>query len=189
MKMIVGLGNPGKEYDNTRHNIGFIALDNLLSGIKWKKKFNSLFLPVEINNEKILFVKPQTYMNLSGYSVAKFVKFYKIKTENILIIQDDLDLAFGKIKIKTDSGAGGHNGIDSIISALKTKQINRLKIGIGNNKNIETKDYVLGKFTKTEEKELPNILEKTKELIETFCESDINAVMNKIALEDSNELS
>jgi len=189
MKLIVGLGNPGKEFDNTRHNIGFIAVDNFLNNVKWKKKFASLFFSTEINNEKILFVKPQTYMNLSGYSVAKFVKFYKIEIKNILVIQDDLDLPFGKIKIKTDSTAGGHNGIDSIISALKTKQFNRLKIGIGNNKKIDTKDYVLGNFSKAEEKEFPNILDKTKEIIEMFCENDINAVMNKVALEDSNELS
>ena len=100
MKLIIGLGNPGKEYENTRHNIGFMVLDNYLYNANWQKKFKGLYTYISINNEKVYFLKPETYMNLSGEAVREIVNFFKIKPENILVIHDDLDLEFGKIRIK-----------------------------------------------------------------------------------------
>ena len=162
MKLIVGLGNPGKFYENTRHNIGFMVLDNFANTNKWKSKWNALYTETMVNNEKVLLVKPETYMNLSGNALIEFVNFYKINLADILVIQDDLDLPFGTYKLKTNSSAGGHNGIKSIIDRLGSNNFARLKIGISNNKEMDTKDYVLGHFNKEE----MNLLE---ELYPTFC--------------------
>ena len=111
MKLIVGLGNPGKEYEKSRHNVGFIILDSYFNGEKWHTKDNYEFLEKNINNEKVIFIKPLTFMNLSGLAVQKVVNFYKIPTEDILIIHDDLDLPEKTVRFKYNSSAGGHNGI------------------------------------------------------------------------------
>ena len=152
MKLIVGLGNPGLEYQNTRHNIGFYYLD-LFTGkldINYKEKFKGLYIKTKINNEDVIFLKPQTYMNLSGESVIKFVNYYKINIEDILVIHDDLDIDLGRIKLKDNGSSGGHNGIKSIIENIQSENFKRLKIGISKNKDYDTKDYVLGKFNKEE---------------------------------------
>ena len=202
MKLIVGLGNPGKEYKMTRHNIGFIILDyyfeseawknnsndydedairlmidNMTSVSSWKEKFDALYKDITIEGEKIIFVKPTTYMNLSGDAVIKFVNFYKINPEDILIIQDDLDLPFGKIRIKYDSSSGGHNGIKSIINNLGTQKFGRLKIGISHNATGDTKNYVLGIFTEEEQKKLISILPKTNKIINDFICYNIKQAM------------
>lgn len=151
MKLIIGLGNPGKEYENTRHNIGFFMLDNYLSTknlTNYKSKFNGLYIDTIINGEKVIFLKPQSYMNLSGEVVRKFVDFYKIEIEDILVISDDLDLKIGNFKLKDKGSSGGHNGLKNIELNLGSQNYKRLKIGIANNKSIDTKDYVLGKFNK-----------------------------------------
>jgi len=178
MKLIIGLGNPGKEYENTRHNIGFMIIDNYLKNSTWQNKFNSLYTTEVINNEKVIFIKPQTYMNLSGNSVIEFVNFYKIDSKDILVIQDDLDLPFGKIRIKINSSAGGHNGIKSIIDRLGTNTFARLKIGISHNTNGDSKDYVLGKFSNEELKTINALYSMTKSIIEDFIKDDIKKVMN-----------
>ena len=136
MKLIVGLGNPGKEYENTRHNIGFMVIDHFATGDHWKSKWNALYMEKNMNGEKIILVKPQTYMNLSGNAIIEFVNFYKINLEDILVIQDDLDLSIGTYRLKINSSAGGHNGIKSIINLLGSNHFARLKIGISNNKEI-----------------------------------------------------
>ena len=120
MKLIVGLGNPGKEYENTRHNIGFMVVDNYLSvsNVNWQLKFNGLYTNIIINNEKVHFLKPSTYMNLSGRAIKECSNFFKIDVKDILIIHDDLDLPLGKYRLKTNSSAGGHNGIKSVIEEL-----------------------------------------------------------------------
>ena len=176
MKLVVGLGNPGKEYDNTRHNIGFMLVDKYLGDVKYKDKFNGLFY--EINgNEKVIFVKPQTYMNNSGECVSKFVKYYDIKMEDILIIQDDLDINVGKYKFKINSSSGGHNGIKSIISHLGNDKFFRLKIGISNTRKDDVIDFVLGKFSK---EDLNNInFDELKNAIDDFINYDYSYVMNK----------
>lgn len=180
MKLIIGLGNPGKEYENTRHNIGFMCLDKYLGDVKWKKKFNSLFFEVIENKEKVVFVKPQTYINLSGSAVFSFLKFYKTDISHLFIIHDDLDLEIGLFKIKTDSGSGGHNGIKSVIDCLQTEKFNRLKIGISNNKDMDTADYVLSKFSKKEALLIDEVLEKAKTIIADFIDHDIETTMNHI---------
>lgn len=182
MYLIIGLGNPGKEYENTRHNIGFNVLNSYLEKNNLrldKEKFNGLYTKTSINNEDVIFLEPQTYMNSSGDSVRKIMDFYKIDVENILVIQDDLDMEIGKIKLKENSSSGGHNGIKDIEEKLGTNSIKRLKIGISNNKMMDTKDYVLGKFSK-EEKE---VLEKTYNIclniIDDFFAMNFDLLMGK----------
>jgi len=179
MKLIVGLGNPGKEYENTRHNIGFMVLNYFPGNNFEQEKFNALYLKQKINGEDVIFIKPLTYMNLSGEAVYKYASYFKISHEDILIIQDDLDLPTAKYKLKYRSSSGGHNGIKSIINALKTDEIPRLKIGISNNKLIDTKDYVLNKFTKEEMEAFNNIMPKIKEIIECFISHGINETMSR----------
>ena len=146
MKLVVGLGNPGREYKNTRHNVGFMVVDNYLGKVSWKNKMESYFY---ISDDKeVIFIKPQTYMNLSGLTVSKIVKFYKIENDDILVIQDDLDMEVGSFKLKNNSSAGGHNGIKSIISELNSDAFGRLKIGIGKDNRISVDRYVLSKLPK-----------------------------------------
>ena len=175
MKLIVGLGNPGKEYENTRHNIGFIVLDNYVNSYNWKNKFDSLYL----KDNDTLFLKPQTFMNNSGFAIRKIVDFYKIKPEDILVIQDDLDLPFNTFKLKKNSSSGGHNGIKSIISCLNSDSFCRLKIGIAHDRSIETKDYVLSKFSKENLKELEQKLPLYDKIIKHFIENDVNTTISK----------
>ena len=157
MKLIFGLGNPGSEYANTRHNIGFIMLDDYIGEYKWSKKFNGLYIEKNINGEKYVFVKPLSFMNLSGGVVSSFVNYYKVSYKDIIVIHDDLDLPVGKIRIKVNSSAGGHNGVKDIIKSLNTQEFMRIKVGISNNKNIDTKDYVLGNFSKSDLKIIKDI--------------------------------
>jgi len=178
MKLVVGLGNPGKQYEYTRHNIGFIVLDKLLKDSKWSSKFNGLYVEKVLNGEKILFLKPQSFMNLSGGVVRKFVDYFDINSEDILIIQDDLDLEIATLRIKYDSSAGGHNGIKDIINHLGTQKILRLKIGISNSIG-DTKDYVLSSFSKTEMEKLDNNMQTYFDVIDDFIINDANYLMNK----------
>lgn len=154
MKLVVGLGNPGKEYQQTRHNLGFMVLDLFAEQNKiniTKNKFESLLGEDQINNDKILFIKPQTFMNLSGQAVAAVKNFYHIELDKILVIHDDIDLEPGKIRLRTSGSSGGHNGIKSIISALGTENFPRIKIGVGKPLIKERiHDYVLEKFTAEE---------------------------------------
>ena len=155
IKLIVGLGNPGKEYAKTRHNMGFLVLDSIKQKLdlgEWKSKFNGLFINTVINGEKVIFLKPQNYINLSGDVLIRFVRFFDIKTEDILIISDDLDLPLGIIKLKEKGTSGGHNGLKNIEKQLGTIEYKRIKIGISNDKSISTKDYVLGKPSIEEQK-------------------------------------
>jgi len=183
MKLIVGLGNPGNEYSKTRHNIGFQLVDFIANknGLKFKydKKFNAESTSLIINDEKIFIIKPLSYMNLSGTVVSKYVNFYDISFDDILIIQDDLDMEFGKIRILYDSASGGHNGIKNIIECLGTKEFTRLKLGISNNKNYDTKDYVLGKFSAEEYEILKNIYAKLENIINDFILLDIDELKQK----------
>lgn len=179
MKLIFGLGNPGGEYANTRHNIGFIMLDDYIGENKWSKKFNGLYIEKNINGEKYIFVKPLSYMNLSGGVVSSFVKYYKVTNKDIIVIHDDLDLPVGKIRIKVNSSAGGHNGIKDIIKSLNTQEFCRIKVGISNNKDIDTKDYVLGKFSKADMATIKNVEREVFEIIENYDFDKIDSLMNK----------
>lgn len=179
MKLIIGLGNPGKEYANTRHNIGFMVLDYFLGNNLWKEKFKGLYCELTINSEKVIFLKPLTFMNLSGDSVSKYVNFYKIDNKDILIIQDDLDLPYLNYRLKYKSSSGGHNGIKSIINILGTDEIPRLKIGIAHDRNYDTKDYVLGKFNQNDLSSFFEKAEVFKNIINDFILNDINYCMMK----------
>lgn len=177
MKLIVGLGNPGKEYKNTRHNVGFIILDTFLGKVEWKMKMESHFYITEINGEEVIFIKPITYMNLSGLSVKKVVNFYKIDIRDILIIQDDLDLELGNYKIKRNSSSGGHNGIKSIIHELNNDEFGRLKIGVGKSDLIPIDKYVLNKFSSEELKIIQEKMDIYKKVIKDFIENGIEKAL------------
>lgn len=182
MKLIVGLGNPGNEYKNTRHNIGFICLDHYLISNnldEMKEKFNGLYLKTTINQESVIFLKPLSYMNLSGTVVRKFVDYFQVSTEDILVIQDDIDMPIGKIKLKEKSSCGGHNGVRNIIDELKTENIKRIKIGISKKDNIEIKNYVLGKFTQDELAIINNLCNITDNIINDYLNHDFPYLMNK----------
>ena len=182
MRLIVGLGNPGKEYEKTRHNIGFNILDLYLkkNNLKLDKdKFNGKYTKTTINEEEVILLEPQTYMNSSGDCVRKVMDFYKIKPEDILIIQDDLDMEIGKIKLKEKSSSGGHNGIKDIEEKLGTNDIKRLKVGISNNKLMDTKDYVLGKFTKEDQETLDKSYEICLNIIDDFFTMNFDLLMGK----------
>lgn len=168
MKLIVGLGNPGKQYEKTRHNVGFIAIDNYLGEVKWQQHKDALLFDKKIGREKIIFLKPQEYMNLSGFAVRKYLDYYKIPLKNLLVIYDDFSLNVGTYKIKNVSSSGGHNGAQSIIDSLNTNEFSRIKIGISSPSEIETKDYVLGKLKKEDLNQ-----------INSLCINEINPKINE----------
>lgn len=182
MRLIVGLGNPGKEYENTRHNIGFNVIDLYLkkNNLKLDKdKFNGKYTKTSINDEDVILLEPQTFMNLSGDSVRKVMDFYKINVDDILVIQDDLDMEVGKIKLKEKSSSGGHNGIKDIEQKLGTNNFKRLKVGISNDKNRDTKDYVLGKFSKEEKEILDKSYDICLNIIDDFFKMNFDLLMGK----------
>ena len=180
MKLIVGLGNPDKKYENTRHNCGFRAIDFYAAknNLVFKNKYNSLYSEQIINNEKVIFVKPQTYMNLSGNAVRQFVKFYNLDIKDLLIIYDDVDFEIGTFKIKRGGSSGGHNGMNNIIDNLHTNDIQRVRIGISKNK-IPLIDYVLGKFSKEDNVKLEKVFETLCDVIDDFTILDIDKLMDK----------
>jgi peptidyl-tRNA hydrolase, PTH1 family len=179
MKLIIGLGNPGYEYENTRHNIGFSVIDYFPGNKNWQNGFKSLYCNLNILGNKVILVKPQTYMNLSGDAVRLISDYYKVSPDDILVIQDDLDLPVGKYRLKYQSSCGGHNGMRSIINNLNTDKIPRLKIGIGSNDLIDTKDYVLGKFSNDERLLLETNMKTFINIISDFVNNNIDYCMQK----------
>ena len=182
MKLIVGLGNPGKEYEKTRHNMGFMFLDHYAKekGLEInKKKFNGLYIDFVNNGEKTILLKPQTYMNLSGESVRAFVDFFKIPVEDILVISDDLDIKIGKYKLRPTGSSGGHNGLKNIELHLGTQNYKRLKIGISHDKDIDTKDYVLGSISKENQEIINDLKKNVNNIIDDFYKLDFEKLMAK----------
>ena len=183
MKLIVGLGNPGKEYQETRHNIGFNFLDYYVNYKNldkvWSKKFDGLYMNTVIEGQKVVLLKPQTYMNLSGNAVRKIADYFNIETDDILVISDDLDLILGNYKLKMNGSCGGHNGLRDIETKLGTTEYKRLKIGISNDKNIETKDYVLGKLSKSDKKVLEDLYKDLCPVLDDYFKLDFTELMNK----------
>ncbi|WP_324284337.1 aminoacyl-tRNA hydrolase [Fusobacterium polymorphum] len=182
MKVVIGLGNPGKKYEKTRHNIGFIAVDNLRKKMNIsdeREKFQALVSEKNIDGEKVIFLKPQTFMNLSGNSVIEIVNFYKLDPKkDIIVIYDDMDLSFGDIRIREKGSSGGHNGIKSIISHIGEEFI-RIKCGIGA-KEKDAVEHVLGEFNQTEQKDLDEILEKINNcVIEMLSVQILDRIMQK----------
>ncbi len=161
MKLVVGLGNPGKKYEQTRHNIGWIFLDSIFPKAKWHKsdKLKSEYTAVEFEGKEIEVLKPMTYMNNSGVAVAQALKKYNLKPSDLIIIQDDKDIAFGEFKIQTDRGPAGHNGIRSLIEHLGTQNFTRIRIGVlpKDGINGDTADFVVANFNSEEKKRLKKI--------------------------------
>ena len=179
MKLIVGLGNPGKEYENTRHNIGFMVLDDYLGNVKWSNKFNALYYESFIGTEKVIFLKPLTYMNNSGNAVGEFVRYYNFDMKDILIIQDDLDEEIGLYKLKVNSSSGGHNGIKNIILHTGSQNFNRIRVGIDRSKYIKVVDYVLSRFTKDEQDAINQGIENASDAVIDYLDHGFNHAMNR----------
>ena len=178
MKLIVGLGNPGREYINTRHNTGFMVIDEYLNYPEYQEKFKALYCKKVVDNEVVYFVKPLTFMNLSGEAIKEFVNYFNIKIEDILIIQDDIDQEFGNYKLKKNSSSGGHNGIKNIIKELGSEEFARLKIGIKNEHIYNVIDFVLSKFTDEELKQFQKLMPTYCQIIDSFLKYGIDKTMN-----------
>ena len=180
MKLIVGLGNPGINYKNTRHNCGFMAIDYYAqkNNLDFKKKYNGEYTEQTINKEKIIYLKPQTYMNLSGECVIKFVNFYHIKIEDVYIIYDDIDFELGTFKIRRNGSSGGHKGMNNIIQLLKTEEIKRIRIGVSKN-DIPLEDYVLKKLNNEEKNKIDSILPTIGDIISDIPKYSIEDLMQK----------
>lgn len=182
--LIVGLGNPGKNYEFTRHNAGFLTLDHIASELDTEinnLKNNALVADVVINNHRCLLVKPQTFMNNSGTAVRDIAKFYKIPPEKIVVIFDDISLPCGKLRIRRKGTDGGHNGIKSIIYHLNSDQFPRIKIGVGAKPNPEydLADWVLSKFSKDDTEQLKAAITKVTEVLPFILDGEIDKAMNK----------
>ncbi|MDH3391926.1 MAG: aminoacyl-tRNA hydrolase [Desulfobulbaceae bacterium] len=193
MYLIAGLGNPGQQYAGTRHNVGFMALDHLarknnlaFADSKWK----ALVAKALLWSESVVLLKPETFMNLSGASVAQAAHFYKLQPSDIIVIHDDLDLEFGRIKIVSGGGDGGHKGIRSIIEHLGTKDFPRIKIGIGRPPApVLPEKYVLGKFESDEKELIEQKMSVVLESIRVFLKQGIAAAMNVINQKESQIIS
>ena len=183
MYIIAGLGNPGRKYVGTRHNMGFEVIDTVAAKYKIeikKAKFNALYGEGTIEGEKVVLIKPQTFMNLSGESVRDFKQWYKTDNSQIIIIYDDVSLPVGKMRIRPKGSAGGHNGLKSIIYQLATDEFPRIKIGVGSpeNPDYDLADYVLGKFTKTEVETLIPIAIKAADAVGEIIKSGVQKAMS-----------
>lgn len=183
MKIIVGLGNPGKPYENTRHNIGFDVIDALAK--KWdapltNSKFNGMYATVHRPEGKVLLVKPLTYMNLSGECVGPLMDYFDIDVEDLIVIYDDLDLETGKLRLRQKGSAGGHNGIKSLIHHLGTQEFNRIRVGVNRPPTgMKVADYVLSKFSNEDQVVIGDAIEKSVNAIEASLSTPFLEVMNK----------
>lgn len=179
MKLIVGLGNPGKKYEKTRHNVGFETIDLLANGWGFdidKEGFKGLFAKTKYLEKDLILLKPQTFMNLSGESVISIMNFYKIDIKDIIIIYDDMDIELGHVKLKENGSSGGHNGIKSIIQHLGTQEFKRIKVGIGHS-NYDVIDYVLSKPSSEEQLKLDESMKNAVEAIKISIKDSFNKAM------------
>ncbi len=181
--LLIGLGNPGREYKDTRHNIGFMLVDRVavrLDARGMKLQSKAIVMSGMYEERKIILAKPQTYMNLSGQSVQGLLHFYKLPVENLLVAHDDLDLPFGTIRIRPAGGPGGQRGMSDTIEKLGTKEFPRLRLGIGRPPGrMDPKDYVLQDFSKDDIKLLPEVLDRAADAALTFVTDGLNKAMNK----------
>ncbi|MDQ0300959.1 PTH1 family peptidyl-tRNA hydrolase [Salibacterium salarium] len=181
MKLIAGLGNPGRKYEKTRHNVGFQALDTLAEsvGASWKKGKKSMTAELTVDGEKIYLVKPLTYMNLSGEALAPVMNYYNIPTENLLVVYDDLDLPPGSLRVRLKGGHGGHNGLKSIFQEVGSKDFKRIRIGIGHPEPGDTViSHVLGTFSPEEKKAVQETIELSAKAAEVWLTKPFVEVMN-----------
>lgn len=197
MKLIVGLGNPGKEYKNTRHNSGFLVIDAIVKKMPdliFQEKWNALIGRTQIDGEKVLFVKPLTFMNLSGNAVGQIVHYYQIEPEDILVVHDDMDLPVGSLRIRKAGTSGGQKGMQSIIDTLGTKAIPRIRIGVGHSSHgnhDEVADWVLSAVPKSEQDTFHYVIQKAAEACLAFVTTPLDKVMAtyniKIKTEKEND--
>ena len=182
MFVIAGLGNPGRKYEKTRHNMGFLAIDSLAekNGIKVNKiKHRALVGDGMISGRRVLLVKPQTYMNLSGISIREIADYYDVPAEDILVIYDDFDLELGTLRIRKKGSAGSHNGMKSVIDELGTKDFPRIRIGIGSSRGKDWKDFVIGKASKDDMQVLSDAASRAADAAECILEKGIDRAMNE----------
>lgn len=182
MKLVVGLGNPGKEYDNTRHNCGFMVIDEIAKELSIEvnqSKAKGLYSKTKYKGEDVVLLKPQTYMNLSGESIRQCMDFFKIDIEDVIIIYDDLDMPTGKLRLRNSGSAGGHNGIKSTIQHLGSQNFKRIRVGIDRHPYIKVVDYVLGRFTAEEQEAIIKGITLAKEAVLLFIEKDFTTAMNQ----------
>lgn len=182
MKLIVGLGNPGKEYEGTRHNCGFMVIDRLAEKLNIdvvQNKFKGLYVKFKYHGEDIILLKPQTYMNLSGESVIAAMQFFKIDKEDLLVIYDDLDMPVGKLRLRKTGSAGGHNGIKNIIAHLNSQDFKRIRVGIDRHKYMKVVDYVLSGFSKLEVNAITQGIENAANAIIDYFDHDFDYIMNR----------
>lgn len=182
-KLVVGLGNPGEEYENTRHNAGFMAIDALMKilpgAFQKNNGHSSVFWKGRSRGGNIFLQKPMTFMNLSGKAVSKLMKFHKIQPNEVLLIFDDLDLPFGKIRIKNGGGTGGHNGVESVINEIGSSKFTRLRIGIGKKSGDGQTDHVLGEFDEKERESLPKLMNVVSEAAKLILYRGVGVAMNQ----------
>ena len=181
MKIVVGLGNPGAEYARTRHNVGFMIVDKLArrhAAQGTKKRFRSELAEVVVGGQKVVLVKPQTYMNLSGHAVREAVNWYRAPLEDVLIVFDDLDLPFGTLRLRASGSAGGHNGLTSVLEQLGTNKVPRMRVGIGRGRSGAI-GHVLTRFSPDQERELPNVIDRATDAVELWISDGIIAAMNQ----------
>ncbi|GMU00042.1 aminoacyl-tRNA hydrolase [Corallococcus caeni] len=186
MKLICGLGNPGREYERHRHNVGFMVVDALLARARaelTQDKFQARVGQGTLGGERILFVEPQTYMNLSGRSVAEAARFYKVAVQDVLVVHDELDLPFGRLQLKAGGGAGGHNGLKSMVQCLGEDAFIRVRVGIGKPEGPNAKErvagYVLSNFDDGERRQLEELIGKAADMAESWVRDGLATAMNR----------
>ena len=181
MKILVGLGNPGQKYSNTRHNVGFMVIDRLARQLGMEctqRKFQALFCKKTVKEEELVLLKPQTFMNLSGIAVKEVVDMYKCLPQDVMAVCDDLDLPPGKLRVRRSGGSGGHRGLESIAAKLGTRNFSRLKIGIGRPAVGDPGDYVLSAFLQQEESAISEAIENACLALQTWLFDGIDVCMN-----------
>lgn len=189
--LIVGLGNPGREYEKTRHNAGFIAMDFFANkkAIGYVEKFGGLFNKIRVGDNEVFLLKPLTYMNNSGQSVIQVVNFYKINPSDVVVMHDDMDIPVGDVRYKTKGSAGGHNGIKSIIQHLGTQEFKRVKIGVSKPVEMIVVDYVLGKFSKEDRKLIDNVIEtNVYRFLDLYTQNSEKDAFDKVISKLANDI-
>ena len=194
MKLVVGLGNPGSEYRDTLHNVGFMVADALVDrwrvGDQWREKFDALLIKTTVRDEAVTIAKPLTFMNLSGQAVAGLAGFYKIDPADVFVVTDDVALPLGRLRARREGGAGGHNGLKSIIQALATQAFPRMRVGVGRGDNRrDLADHVLGRFDADERDTVSAAVLRAADATEMFLSDGIERVMNAFNAADKEDVA
>ena len=182
IELVAALGNPGFDYVRSRHNIAWLLLEHLsfYDDMKWKEKFKGVYAAEIIDDRKVLFIKPETYMNRSGMSVFAIMDYYGIAPENLLVIHDEIELEFGEVGFKTGGGLAGHNGLRSITSLLGTRDFNRFRLGISRPADTDVTSHVLGEFSDDEQVFLPDFLDGAAEILEKSFSEDFDISLEEL---------